>query len=221
MPTFLTPYPPTLSPTSELQALSGSSLSSTSNASSKYFDRVSRESSSSAYLTDVTPPSITPSHTNFDREHGKPVHDDSISSDPLIGPFKRLFASRILRERKAVDAHHDDDAGYTTDCETENTPLLNAVDAVQARLKQAGPTVNTQRALKIMEQHTSTASNALDLLDEPLLAPSMPAMKVTINKAEEALEDWSGEFDLSESNIKVCLFFTTLFFSANRHRSHF
>ncbi len=70
-----------------------------------------------------------------------------------------------------------------------------------------------------MEQHTpSTASDALDLLDEPLfMVPSMPAMKdnyTVPKKAEEALEDWSGEFDLSESNIKVCFlfFFTTLIF---------
>ena len=39
----------------------------------------------------------------------------------------------------------------------------------------------------------------------------MPAMKDTVPKAEEALEDWSGEFDLSESNIKVCFFYHAYF----------
>ncbi|KAF9478845.1 hypothetical protein BDN70DRAFT_879438 [Pholiota conissans] len=190
MPNFLVPLPPTLTPTSESQAFSGSSFSLSSNSSHNYFGRHSHTSSGSAYLTDLTPPA-TPSHTNNAKGAGK-AHNDV---GPRAGSLKKGHEDRERRGFLSVD--QPEDTGYDSDCEGEDAPLLNAVDAVLARLKKAKPTARTQRALKFIEENSNSPSEADNLLDEPLsTTPSMPAMKVVITEAEEDIGDkWTGDFN--------------------------
>lgn len=198
MPDFLVPFPPTLSPTTESQVFSGSSLSLSSNSSFNYFGHHSHASSGSAYLTDITPP-ITPSYTTDNKKHGKVYDGHRISVDPATSPFKKDFEDRERRALLAVG--EPEDIGYDSDCEGEDAPLLDAVDMVRARLKTAKPTTNTQRALKIMEEQASLVSESDALLDEPLsMTPSMPAMKVTITKVEGDIENWTEE---SENKAKT------------------
>ncbi|KIM39350.1 hypothetical protein M413DRAFT_447283 [Hebeloma cylindrosporum] len=198
---FLAPYPPNLFHIAESQALSGSSasFSSTSSATSAFFDRLSRASSASAYLTDLTPP-ITPSHSNLDNERKQgdqqskpPKHDSGAQQESTPKDSRHHLVRSILRS--------DDDLGYRSDAELEGADF-DAVDALRTRLRRSKQTLNSRRALKIMEMRDTPLSSMDDDDDDEndaLLGTASPPMDVEGNP----VEDWSGDFELRNSQAQL------------------
>jgi hypothetical protein len=202
---FLAPHPPNLFHVTESQAFSGSSasFSSTSSATSAFFDRLSRASSASAYLTDLTPP-ITPSHSNFDveRRHGiqqsKPPNDGPVSQQESTPKDSRHQLVRsILRL---------DEDGYGSDDELEGEGF-DAVDTLRTRLRRSKQTINSRRALKVMERRDTLLSPIEKDDDNEVMETVSPPMKVVITEAQRnSVEDWSGDFELTahqDSQVRV------------------
>ena len=212
---FLAPHPPNLFHVTESQAFSGSSasFSSTSSATSAFFDRLSRASSASAYLTDLTPP-ITPSHSNFDVERR---HYGQQSKPPKDGPVSQ-------QESTPKDSRHhlvrsilrlDEDHGYRSDDELEGEGF-DAVDTLRTRLRRSKQTINSRRALKVMERRDTLLSPiGKDDGDDELMGTASPPMEVVITEAQQnPVEDWSGDFELTahqDSQVSVSWYLTLYF----------
>ncbi|KDR78738.1 hypothetical protein GALMADRAFT_223985 [Galerina marginata CBS 339.88] len=200
---FLTPYPPNLCPVSETQAFSGSTTSfssSSSSTSSAYFDRNSRGSSASAYLTDVTPP-ISPSLSNLDLDLKDPHSSSSAAKlERPSQPCPSSMDSRHALLRLATAS--EDEQGYASDDEADSDPF-DAVAAVRTKLMRAKPSIYTRRALKIMERRNRSASQGTGSEDNHIGIPPKP-MKVVITEAGEPdWEDWSRDFEIGTSDAQI------------------
>ena len=193
---FLAPHPPNLFHVAESQAFSGSSasFSSTSSATSAFFDRLSRASSASAYLTDLTPP-ITPSHSNFDVEGRHGSQQSKLSNDGPVALQSTPKDSRHHLVRSILGLNEDD--GYGSGDELERGGF-DAVDALRMRLRRSKQTINSRRALKVMERRDTPLSPVENDDDDELVEiPSAP-MEVVITEAQQnPVEDWSGDFELT------------------------
>ncbi|PPQ83515.1 hypothetical protein CVT25_007005 [Psilocybe cyanescens] len=198
---FLVPHPPTLFPPSEKQAFSGStnsfSSSSSSSASANYFDRLSRASMASAYMTDITPP-ITPTNSNFDVE----LKEGSVASS---GPFpderslqEHLAAEHFSNSHLRPIAALEDDGGYRSDSE-EDSGAFDAVANFRSRLLKSKESTNSRRALRIIESRSDPDAD-FDGRDDDHVEVPLAETNVTsqIETAEEEFalpDDWENIFD--------------------------
>ena len=210
---FLAPHPPNLFHVTESQAFSGSSasFSSTSSTTSAFFDRLSRASSASAYLTDLTPP-ITPSHSNFDVERRQCGQQSKLSKDNAAAQQESTPKSSKHHLIQSI-IRLDEDDGYKSDDELEGGGF-DAVDALRTRLRRYKQTINSRRALKVMEKR-DTLLSPMENDDDELVGTVSPPMEVALTEAQQNLvEDWSGDFELTahqDSQVSVSWHLTLYF----------
>ena len=208
---FLAPHPPNLFHVAEAQAFSGSSTSSsTSSATSAFFDRLSRASSASAYLTDLTPP-ITPSHSNFDVERKQDDQQSKLSKNDRAA--QQDSTPKDTRQHFVRSIFNlDEDLGYRSDDELEGGSF-DAIDALRTRLCKSKQTFNSRLALKIMERRDIPIS---PMEDDELMGTASSSIGGVIAEAQEnSVEDWSGDFELTtrqESQVSIPLY-STLYFN--------
>ncbi|KAF4618884.1 hypothetical protein D9613_010082 [Agrocybe pediades] len=143
--------PPSLFPVSETQAFSGESTTSTgsssSSAASAYFDRLSRGSAASAYLTDFTPP-VTPLHSNSGRDHKQKV-DPTRASQDFISKFhdERHVSTNTVSPDSSADHRGIDEDGR------------NPFDIVATKISRTMPSMHSRRALEIIEKRKNQRPN--------------------------------------------------------------
>ncbi|KAH9481814.1 hypothetical protein JR316_0006341 [Psilocybe cubensis] len=198
---YLAPHPPSLFPSSEKQAFSGSTnsfSSSSSSASASYFDRHSHGSSTSAYATDITPP-ITPTYSNFDIElkpgtvaSAGPFRDERSLQDHLTAEH---LNNSILRPIVTLE----DDTVYKSDSE-DDSGVFDAVASFRTRLLNSKQTVTSQRALRIMDSRTSSAEGMAtkdkDFVEAPPSVSSASKMEGGSEEEEFVLpHDWENIYD--------------------------
>ncbi|KAJ3515921.1 hypothetical protein NLJ89_g1455 [Agrocybe chaxingu] len=188
MPDFLKAHPPTLQRVFESQAFSSSSTSlSSSRSSTSYFDCLSR--SSSACLTDITPP-ISP---------GEKHSNAASSMTGVVGPQHSTFedeSTSLLRSFPNLE----EDLGYASDRDQDDEDF-DAVEALRSRLTRNKPTIKTKRALKIMEKRGRHESSPI-IDGEGVRTPLMPTL-VVVTEAEAPVEDWTDDFELGQCDGQV------------------
>ncbi|KAF8886061.1 hypothetical protein CPB84DRAFT_1787883 [Gymnopilus junonius] len=195
---LLVPRPPNLLHVAERQAFSGSSASFSSTSSSSAsagFGRYSRNSSGSAYLTDLTPP-ISPSQSRCDI---KSAGDDYEAGKSISSSL----AENLVQSGQEQSDHIDDkvalcsnmraprDQGYSADSESEEI-TCDTFAASPTKLGRASQSINTRRALQIMERRAKPKSGPVE--ENVPRMPSLSSKVVITELGVHGVQDWSEAF---------------------------